>query len=87
MRYQACDEFRCLPPRTDDFVLTVPIDTIDVPNLGIFAGLGQKTVGMRSKAHALRLAWRALRKNPRGFVATLVEQRRLEREARARGAQ
>ena len=81
VRYQACNQTTCLLPRTERFVLTVPIDVIDVPQLGLFAGNGQKTLGFKAAPHLIRLIWRIFRKNPIAFFKGFTRQRDRIRKA------
>ena len=84
VRYQACNQITCLLPRTERFVLTVPVEAIDVPQLSMFAGNGQKTLGFKAAPHLLRLVWRIFRMNPFAFLKGFARQRDRIRNARKR---
>lgn len=84
VRYQACNQVTCLIPRTEHFALTVPIDVIDVPQLSLFAGNGQKTLGFKAAPHLMRLVWRIFRMNPLAFFKGIARQRKRIRKAKNR---
>lgn len=86
VRYQACNQTTCLLPRTEQFVLTIPVDVIDVPQLSLFAGNGQKTLKFKAAPHIMRLVWRIFRLNPVAFFKGLARQRDRTRKARMRNA-
>jgi len=84
IRYQACTDNSCLLPRTESFTLAVPIETIDVPNLGTFKGKGQKDVQMDSKRHMRRLILRTLRRNPLAFFSGIKRLIKLVKASKVR---
>jgi hypothetical protein len=84
VRYQACDDAQCLLPKTERLRLEVPLDVVDVPNLGIHRGHGQREGGYDGMPHMRRLILRSLRRSPLGFVRFFVKQIRLELQARRR---
>lgn len=84
VRYQACNEATCLLPKSETFELTLPLETVDVPNISLHRGHGQKEGGYDGTRHALRLLWRKVRRHPLGFIRYLLEVGRLEKAARAR---
>ncbi len=81
------DQRECLIPRTETLRLEVPIDPINVPNLGLFRGNGQRETTMDSAKHMRRLLGRKARARPLGFVRGVFKQIRLNLAARRRGAQ
>jgi hypothetical protein len=85
VRYQACDEERCLLPRTERLTLEVPLDVIDVPNVSMHAGHGQREGGYDGMPHFRRMLLRSIRRSPLGFLRFIAKNVRLELAARRRG--
>ncbi len=83
-RFQACNDDTCLLPRTETFELSIPLEPIDVPNLPLFTGNGQKELGMKAAPHLIRLIFRLIRKNPFGFLRFIGKSRALKKAAKAR---
>lgn len=84
VRYQACDDDVCLLPRTEKLSLRVPLDVIDVPNIGLHTGHGQREADFDGSPHLRRLMWRKVRAHPLGFLRFIVRSIRLEIAARRR---
>jgi hypothetical protein len=84
VRYQACDDVACLAPRSEKHTLTLPIEPIDVPSLGLFTGHGQRETAMDSPTHIRRLFLRKLRTHPIKLLRFIGRNLQLERAARRR---
>ena len=84
VRYQACNERECLLPRTETFHLDVPVQAIDVPNIYLHTGHGQREAIYDGRPHLVRLLKRKLRQSPLGFLRFIVMQTRLELAAQLR---
>ena len=87
VRYQACTDQECLLPRTDTLSLTLPMDVIDVPKLGMHTGHGQREGGYDSTPAMRRLLWRKFKTNPLGLPKLIWKSIKLERQARKRARQ
>lgn len=87
VRYQACNDEICLPPRTETFRFDLALDVVDVPKLGMHLGHGQREGNYSSAPHMARLAWRKIRKNPLGLLRLIKKTIRVEREAKQRARQ
>ena len=53
--FQACDDSTCLLPRSESFHLELPLDVIDVPNIPVHTGHGQREAGFDGMPHLRRL--------------------------------
>jgi len=84
VRYQACDEHRCLLPQTRRFALELPLDVIDVPALSMHMGHGQREASFDAWPHMRRLILRKLRRHPLGLPRLVVKTIGLELAARRR---
>lgn len=84
VRYQACTDTECLLPRTESFTLNVPLDVIDVPNLKLHTGHGQREGSFDSMPAMRRLIWRKVREHPLGLPRFLLKTIKLELAARKR---
>lgn len=84
VRYQACDDAQCMLPRTEHLRLEVPLDVIDVPNLGMHQGHGQREASFDGTPHLRRLMLRSARRSPLGIVRFAIKHVFLELEARRR---
>lgn len=82
--YQACDDDTCLLPRTESLSLEVPLDVIDIPDIGLHRGHGQREGNYDGTPHLKRLFRRKIREHPLGFIRFIFKQIRLERAARKR---
>ena len=58
----------CLLPRRERFTLELPVDVVDVPNLGVHRGHGQREGLYDSTPAMRRLLWRKVRARPLGLV-------------------
>ena len=84
LSYQACDANVCLLPKTQTMTLNVPLDVIDIPNIGMHKGHGQREGNYDGTAHLKRLMLRKIRQHPLGFIRYLFKHVRLQREANKR---
>lgn len=84
IRYQACTDETCMLPQTEKLALRVPLDVIDVPNISLHTGHGQREAGYDGSAHLRRLMWRKVRAHPLGFLRFIAKSIGLEFAARRR---
>ena len=84
VRYQACDDEKCLLPKTERLSLEVPLDVIDVPKLGIHTGHGQREAAYDSTPHMRRMVLRSIRRRPLAFLRFVAKNIKLELAARKR---
>ena len=84
VRYQACDDATCLLPKTEAFTLRLALDVIDVPNISLHTGHGQREAGYDGSPHLKRLLKRKLRQHPLGFLRYLWKERKLRKAAERR---
>lgn len=84
IRYQACDDAVCFPPKTEKLALQPDLDVIDVPALGMHMGHGQREGSFSGAPHMARLALRKLRKNPLGLPRFIWKTIKLEMAAKRR---
>jgi hypothetical protein len=84
VRYQACTDDECLLPRTETFKLSVPLEVVDVPALGMHKGHGQREGEFDSTPALRRLIWRKTRRNPLGLLKFIARNLRMELAARKR---
>lgn len=82
--YQACDDRSCLPPRSEQLQLRVPLEPVDMPNLSFHGETGQRKARMRGAPHMRRLVVRQLRRHPLAALRSIVQQFRMQRAARRR---
>ena len=87
VRYQACNDNECLLPLTETFHLDLPLDVIDVPNLGPHRGHGQREGSYDSMPAMRRLLLRKLKQHPLGLPKFLWKNLKLELAARKRRKQ
>ena len=73
-----------LLPRTEKFSLELPLDVIDIPQLSMHQGHGQREGNYNGFPHARRLMLRKIRQHPLGFLRFIGKQARLELAARRR---
>ena len=78
--YQACDDEQCRLPKTEKLAL----DVIDVPNIRVHVGHGQREGAYDGMPHVRRMLLRALRRSPMGFLRFVAKNVRLELAARRR---
>lgn len=84
VRYQACNDEVCFPPKTERLVLRLALDVVDVPSLGTHQGHGQREGSYSAAPHMARLLLRKLRQYPLGLPRFLWKSIRLELAARRR---
>lgn len=84
IHYQACNDTTCLLPTHKHMTLELPLDVIEVPNLPMHTGHGQREGGYNSLPALRRLLWRKIKRNPLRLIQFLLKNRRLERAARRR---
>jgi hypothetical protein len=84
IRYQACNDEVCFPPKTEKLVLQPELDVIDVPALGTHMGHGQREGSFRGTPHMVRLMLRKLRKYPSGLPRLILKTIKLEMAAKRR---
>ncbi len=85
VRYQACNDLACFPPKTEKLTLKLDLDVIDVPSLGMHLGHGQREANFSGRSHLARLMLRKLRKYPLGLPRLMLKSIGLEIAARRRG--
>ena len=78
--FQACNETECLLPQTRQLSLTLPLDVVDVPNLAIHTGHGQREGNYDSTPAMRRLVWRKTRGNPLRLAQFLWRQMKMRRQ-------
>jgi hypothetical protein len=84
VRYQACDDSACLPPKTETFQLSLKREPVDMPNLSFHGDTGQWKSPLDGAPHMRRLVLRQLRRHPLGVLRSVLQMARLGREARRR---
>ncbi len=84
VRYQACDDDVCLLPTTETLRLTLPMDVIDIPDIALHAGHGQRAGNYDGTPHLRRLLLRKVKQSPIGFLRFIGRSIRLELAARTR---
>jgi hypothetical protein len=78
VRYQACDDEACLLPKTEKLQLKVALEVVDVPNLAMHVGHGQREGSYDAMPHMRRMLLRSLRRSPAGFLRFVAKSVRLE---------
>ena len=66
VRYQACTDTECLLPRTETFTLSLDLDVIDIPDIEIHRGHGQRAGNYDGTPALKRLVTRKIKENPQG---------------------
>jgi hypothetical protein len=84
IRYQACSHATCSLPKTETLKLPLKLDVVDVPDLGLHRGHGQREGNFSGGRHMTRLVLRKFRKNPVGLLRFMLKSIRLEIGARRR---
>ena len=84
VRYQACNDALCFPPKTERLALELALDVIDVPALGLHTGHGQREGNFNAGPHMVRLLLRKLRKYPLGLPRFILKAMRRELAAKRR---
>jgi hypothetical protein len=67
VRYQACTDTECLLPRTETFPLTLELDVVDIPDIDLHRGHGQRQGNYDGTPALRRLLARKIKQNPRGL--------------------
>lgn len=78
VRYQACNDEVCYPPKTETLSLQLALDVIDVPSIGIHKGHGQREAGYNGTRHLKRSLLRKARENPLGMPRLILKILKLE---------
>jgi hypothetical protein len=80
--FQACTDETCLLPQTRTLTLQVELQEVDVPNLPIHTGHGQREGNYDSTPAMKRLIWRKVRKNPLRLLQFIWNRKRMERRSK-----
>lgn len=67
VRYQACTDSECLLPKSETFTLSLDLDVIDIPDIEIHRGHGQRAGNYDGTAALKRLVARKVKQNPQGL--------------------
>ena len=81
VQFQACTDQECLLPRSETFRFELPLDVIDVPDISLHTGHGQREGRYDGMPHLRRLLARKVRQHPLGFIRYLGTHLRLETQA------
>lgn len=84
IQYQACDDETCRLPKSESFQFELPLDVIDVPNIDVHTGHGQREGAYDGTPHLRRLFLRKLKEHPLGFIRYLFKHVRLMRASKRR---
>ena len=87
VRYQACTSSECLLPKTDTFSLILELDVIDIPDISIHRGHGQRPGRYDGTPALRRLLARKARQNPVGLLLFFVKNLWLRLQALTRKLQ
>ena len=87
VRYQACTESECLLPKTESFSLNLKLDVIDIPDISIHRGHGQRPGSYDGTPALRRLLARKARQNPVSVPLFLVKNLWLRLQALTRKLQ
>jgi hypothetical protein len=82
--YQACTDATCFLPKKENLRISLDLDVIDVPAVGIHVGHGQREGNYRGAPHLARLIFRKFRANPLGLPRMVLKVLGLEIAARRR---
>jgi peroxiredoxin len=74
VRYQACDDATCFPPKTETFALDVGLEPVDMPNLRFHGETGQWKSEVDGVPHLRRLILRGIRRHPLGALRSFAGQ-------------
>jgi hypothetical protein len=80
--FQACTDETCLLPQTRTLTLQVELEEVDVPNLPIHTGHGQREGNYDSTPAMKRLIWRKVRNNPLRLLQFIWNRKRMERRSK-----
>lgn len=67
VRYQACTDSECLLPKTESFTLSLDLDVIDIPDIALHRGHGQRSGNYDGTPALKRLVARKVKENPQGL--------------------
>ncbi len=84
VRYQACNDNECLLPKTEVFTLSLGMDVIDIPKIGLHLGHGQRAGNYDGRPALRRLLWRKFKENPLSLFKYIITNIKLELQARKR---
>ena len=84
VRYQACDDALCFPPKTETFTLDVGLEPVEMPDLGFHGETGQWKSEVDVAPHMRRLVLRQFRRHPLGVLRSIAFQVQLMARARLR---
>ena len=73
VRYQACTDTECLLPKTESFALELDLDVIDIPDIGVHRGHGQRAGNYDGMPAVKRLVARKARAHPQGLPVYLAK--------------
>jgi hypothetical protein len=80
--FQACTDETCMLPQTRTLTLRVELEEVDVPNLPIHTGHGQREGHYDSVPAMKRLIWRKVRNNPLRLLQFIWNRKRMERRSK-----
>jgi hypothetical protein len=63
VRYQACDKKTCHIPRTESFLMHIPIEPATTPRIAAFKG-NVRTTSMSTAKHLKKMVLRSLKRRP-----------------------
>ncbi len=81
VRYQACTESECLLPKSETFSLKLNLDVIDIPDIDLHRGHGQRAGNYDGTAALKRLLARKVKQNPTGVPIFVTKTLWLETKA------
>lgn len=81
VRYQACTDSECLLPKRQQFKLSLDLDVIDIPNIDLHRGHGQRPGNYDGTPALRRLLARKAKQNPKGVPVFIVKNIWLELKA------
>jgi len=84
VRYQACNDEVCFPPKTVTLNIELDLDVVDIPVLSMHMGHGQRESNFSLAPHMLRLVLRKFRQNPLGLPRFIFKTIGLEMAAASR---
>ena len=73
VQYPACTDTECLLPKTESFTLKLDLDVIDIPDIGVHRGHGQRAGNYDGMPAVKRLLARKARAYPQGVPMYLAK--------------
>ncbi len=73
VRYQACTQNECLIPKTETFSVMVDLDVIDIPDIDVHRGHGQRSGNYDGTPALIRLITRKAKQNPVGVPLFILK--------------